>query len=111
MAEKTSKICEIKDMPACDFLGSGGCKECPLYKQNVRQFERRKINEIWEVTLTNLPKASTICMRQRNAFFCKKEKKEKRVAYAMVEIAHPDPPHEAERCSAWGRRCAGQWAP
>lgn len=104
MAEKTSKICEIKDMPACDFLGSGGCKECPLYKQNVRQFERRKINEIWEVTLTNLPESIDDLHEAEECFFCKKEKKEKRVAYAMVEIAHPDPPHEAGEMFGLGQK-------
>ena len=104
MAEKISKVCEIKDQAACDFLGSGGCKQCPLYKQNVRQFERRKINEIWEVTLTNLPEDVDRFHEAEECFFCKKEQKNKKVAYAMVEIAHPDPPHETGEMFGIGQK-------
>ena len=104
MAEKTSKVCEIRGEAACDFLGSGGCKECPLYKQNVRQFERRNINKIWEVTLTNLPDDVDKFHEAEECFFCKKEKKNKRAAYAIVEIAHPDPPHESGEMFGIGKK-------
>ena len=104
MAEKTSKVCEIRGEAACDFLGSGGCKECPLYKQNVRQFERRNINKIWEVTLTNLPDDVDKFHEAEECFFCKKEKKNKKAAYAIVEIAHPDPPHESGEMFGFGKK-------
>lgn len=104
MADKISKVCEIKGEPACEFLGSDGCEHCTLYKQNVRQFERRKINDIWKVTLGNLPADVDKFHESEECFFCKKEQKGKREAYAIAEIAHPEPAHETGEAFGLGQK-------
>ncbi len=89
--EKFSKKCTVKDQEICEFLGSDGCESCTLFKNNVRKYEKAKTNEIWQVTKQNLPSNIDVFHDSKTCLFCKERPGQEGVAYAMIDIAHPEP--------------------
>lgn len=92
--EKISRKCTVKHTPICKFLGSDGCEKCSLYKNNVKEYEKAKTNEIWQVTQNNLPWNADQFHQSETCFFCKKRPGNSKAGYAMLDMAHPDPPYE-----------------
>ena len=92
--EKISRKCTVKHTPICKFLGSDGCEKCSLYKNNVKEYEKAKTNEIWQVTQSNLPWNADQFHQSETCFFCKKRPGNPKAGYAMLDMAHPDPPYE-----------------
>ena len=93
-SEKISRKCTVKHTPICKFLGSDGCEKCSLYKSNVKEFEKVKTNEIWQVTQSNLPWDADAFHESDTCLFCKKRPGNPKAAYAVIDMAHPEPPYE-----------------
>ena len=89
--EKKSKVCTVKHTPICKFLGCDGCEKCSLYGHDVKEFEKQRTNEIWEVTQSNLPWEADDFHNSETCYFCKKRPGNKKIGYGQVELAHPEP--------------------
>ncbi len=92
--QKISRKCTVKHTPICKFLGSDGCEKCSLYNANVKEYEKVKTNEIWEVTQTNLPHNADMFHESETCLFCRKRPGNPKVGYAVIDMAHPDPPYK-----------------
>ena len=71
LVEKSSRRCSVKHTPICKFLGSDGCEKCSLYKGDVKETEKKKTGEIWEVTQSNLPWDVDDFHESETCLFCK----------------------------------------
>ena len=94
LVEKSSRRCSVKHTPICKFLGSDGCEKCSLYRGDVKETEKKKTGEIWEVTQSNLPWDVDDFHESETCLFCKKRPGNPKAVYGTVELAHPEPPYE-----------------
>jgi len=100
---KISNRCSVKYSDVCSFLGCDGCEKCILYKSSVHEYEKVRTNEIWQVTKRNLPNNADEMHKSEECLFCKKRPGNQKIGYAIVDIAHPDPPHEKGPIFGLGR--------
>lgn len=98
--ERISKRCTVKHSEVCKYLGCDGCESCILYKPSIREYEKQRTNEIWEVTKGNLPENADMIHESETCLFCHERPGKGKIGYGLVDIAHPEP--EAEQQGGLG---------
>lgn len=104
--ERTSRTCSVKHSEICKFLGCDGCAKCPLNKQSVKQYEKKRTNEIWEVTKTLLPEDADNMHLSETCLFCKDRPGKEKIGYGLVDIANPEPEEQQKPIFGMGTKIA-----
>ena len=103
--ERIKKDCKYIDHPICQYAGSEGCADCILNMANAR--DAADIASGWEVTQSNLPDDIDALHTSTACQFCREGAREK-VAYALIEMAHPEPEYMKKKFFGLGQETRAQ---
>ena len=102
--QRTSRTCNVKHSEVCKFLGCDGCSKCTLNKQSVKQYEKKKTSDIWEVTRTLLPENADDMHLSETCLFCKDRPGDEKAGYGLVDIANPEPEEQQGQIFGMGTK-------
>lgn len=103
--ERIKKDCKYIDHPICQYAGSEGCADCILNMANAK--DAADIASGWEVTQSNLPDDIDALHTSTACQFCREGAREK-VAYALIEMAHPEPEYMKKKFFGLGQETRAQ---